>query len=190
MESIKRWFSSPKNLIIVGLIGTLSGCLCQTIILNQTIRTIDNSLFYELLCSIGGFIYFLVVFLRIKGKKIDIKISQKILVYICFICGIMHIIDMLYPITIGIFLCHLVFGLYLTFLFNNKKYISNKVIIVISIIYIILSSYYDHIAWWDYFHIYGMEWYSYFYRLVRIIGIISTTPYFYNYYNLIREENK
>lgn len=170
MEKIKSFLKNPKNTAWLGLI------------INILYICIIRPFSIQYLYIIGLIIYFFVILLRIKGRKINIKKTQKILI-ISYVASLLYYlivfiecISYLY-VFLYIFLNNLASVLYVTSyiiylcgIFNQKFYINNKIFFIITILCTFLMPT------------------NIFYRIAFILQNILTVPYFYNFYLIVKEE--
>lgn len=176
---IKKCLSSPKRTAILGLIGVI-------IMLIPVFKFTFGEDFFEFgmitlfHTYFGGLlIYFLIIVLRLYKAKGNIKIAN----YILILClGVTIISNALARYWINVIVMT-IFELYLINIFLRKKtFINNKVACVVLIIYIIYS-------------ILSFNFNTYFFIenifdfITQIIGYLFISPYFYGYYELLKEED-
>lgn len=185
MEKLKSFFNNPKNTILMGLTINIIYFLYEILVwgrVSNIIVFIVSHLF-----NIGLIIYFSIIFLRLKGKQINIKNAQKILIALYIINLLMcfrnfNILKIAYLI---------LFLLYLCGIFYKKAYINNKIFLIVNIAYIIIQISYLFKCDYDYYYYYYMSSIPVFIsHLIDILSIMLTIPYFYNYYNLMKGSEK
>lgn len=181
MEKIKEFLKSPKKTAVLGLIGSMI-MLITTL---TTLYTTNILLNIYNLYIIGLLIYFAVILMRMYKQNGNIKIANTLLLItyiISFISvmlvdiaeGELFLIDIIFFGTITLYLCNILFG--------KLKIINNKVFAVI----IIGFSVYQLIRFAIYF-LNETDMYLISYS-IKYAGYIAIVPYFYNYYELLKEE--
>lgn len=183
---MKEFLSSPKKTAILGLIS----CVIMLISMFRYINI--YSILYHC-CSLyftGLTIYFVIVLIRMYKKKGNIKIANYILIST-------FIISIVSGIVLGIMEGESLFSLnelsliiitiyLLDIIFIKKAVINNKFFAVVVFgvaIYEIIKScmfIYD---------VGGIKYVNMSYLVGRFVQI-TIIPYFYNYYELLKEENK
>lgn len=178
MEKLKKFLNNPQNSILMGLIMTIIYFLYEILVCAK----FSNKIFFILSNSynIGLIIYFSIILLRLKGKQINIKNAQNILIalYIITLLGCLrnfNILNIAYLI---------VFLLYLCGIFNKKFYINNKIFLILNIAYIVIY------ILFDIFDSYYFSNIQFIYYLIFILSKMLIIPYFYNYYNLMKGSEK
>ena len=177
---MKEFFKSPKKTAILGLIGAI-------IMLFPVIKFTFGEDFFEFgIISIyhtyfwGLLIYFIYIVLRFYKLKGNIKIVNYILITTIAVSIIGNILGKLWINVIVL----IIFELYLLNIFCRKKtLINNKIALIVLVAYIIYSIVVNNIR--TYFFVQNL-----FDFITQIIGYLFIIPYFYNYYNLLKGENK
>ena len=124
--------------------------------------------------------YFIYIVLRFYKLKGNIKIGNYILITTFVIAIIGNILGRLWINVIVL----IIFELYLLNIFFRKKtFISNKIALMVLIIYIIYSIFLNNSR--TYFFVENL-----FDFITQIIGYLFIIPYFYNYFELLKGENK
>ena len=177
---MKEFLKSPKMTAILGLIGsvimlitTLSTLYTSNIILN-----IYN------LYIVGLIIYFTIILMRMYKQKGNLKIANTLLlltyiissisvIFVSIADGESFLIDIIFFGTITLYLFNI--------LFRKLKIINNKVFAVI----IIGFSVYQLIRFGVYF-LSETDLYLILYS-IKYLGYMAIVPYFYNYYELLKE---
>lgn len=183
MEKIKEFFSSPKKTAILGLIS------CVVMLIFMFVYARVYSILYNC-CSlyfIGLTIYFVIVLIRMYKKKGNIEIANYILIstsIISIISGIVLGIMEGEPLFSLNELSLIIITIYLLdILLIKKTLINNKVFAVVVFgvaIYEIIKScmfIYD---------VGGIKYANMSYLVGRFVQI-TIIPYFYNYYELLKE---
>lgn len=179
---MKEFLKSPKKTAILGLIGSV--IMLITTFLSLTTNLILNS--YNLYI-IGLTLYFIIILMRMYKQKGNIQVANTLLLitYIISFVGSMLVdiaegnfifIDILYFGIIILYLCNILFG--------KLKIINNKVFAV----FLIGFSVYQLIRFGTYF-LDEKDLYLILYS-IKYLGNMAIVPYFYNYYELLKEENK
>lgn len=178
---MKEFLKSPKKTAILGLIGSVI-MLITTITTLYTSNLILNS--YNLYI-IGLIVYFSIILMRMYKKKGNIKIANTLLIityiissisviFVGIVDGESFLIDIIFFGTITLYLCNILFG--------KLKIINNKVFAVI----IIGFSVYKLVRFGIYF-LNETDMYLILYS-IKYLGYMAIVPYFYNYYELLKEE--
>jgi len=192
MEHIKKIFNNPKNTTIIACVINCLFFIITSISIIEALTTgwgIRNYILDFLLYGVLA-LYFGSVYLRLKGNNIKIKWKQIAMAIIVTIYAIKSIYNLfiynsalIYIIgnlSIGVYF--FILAIYLVGIFTKKKYIINKIFLIITIISI--------------FGIFiGVETNNNIIllnlvinKMFRIFFILSITPYLYSYYNLLKEE--
>lgn len=178
---MKEFLKSPKMTAILGLIGSV----IMLITTFTTLYTTNILLNIYNLYIIGLIIYFTVILMRMYKQNGNIKIANTLLIttyiisfisviFVNIVDGESILIDIILFGTIILYLCNI--------LFRKLKIINNKVFAVI----IIGFSVYQLIRFGTYFF---NETDSYLISYcIKYLGYIAIVPYFYNYYELLKEE--
>lgn len=180
---IKEFFKSPKKTTILGLIGS-------SIMMIVTFMTINTSLLilniYNLYI-IGLVIYFVIILMRMLKQKGNVKVANYILVitYIVSFFGTIFVnIAEGESIVIDIIILVIIISYFCNILLRKLKFINNKVfaivIIVISIYHII--NILRYMLNYDEIEVYVIL------DFIKNLAYITIVPYFYNYYDLLKEE--
>ena len=190
---MKEFFKSPKKTAILGLIS--SAIMLLPILFTNGIIYIIDYISYNFY-FIGFIIYFSIVLLRMNGKNSDIKKANYFLMISIIITiissGILGLLE-----GEGIFTLNdialLAMILYFSNIFFKKaKFMNNKIfIIVVSIvsIYLIINNIVGLVTNYDEI-IYFIDLAYVLFGYIKYLAQIAIIPYFYNYYNLLKEENK
>lgn len=206
MEKIKKWINIPKNSVLMGLLVTIIYFIYNLItsisydnFYNQIYSYIVSSYlscFASVAYLIGIIIYLITVFLRLNGKKINIKKVQKFLLISIWISIGYNLISFIDMFRFGIIYCIdsllliaylLVLFIYLYGMFNKKFYINNKFFGIATLVFIIAYISYDIAP----IHLYenNINWGTIIYYLILMLSKLLIIPYFYNYYNLMKGVN-
>lgn len=175
--------NSLKKNVILGLIFCAI-MLFPLVFLDNLLAYLSYNFYF-----IGLTIYFAIVLMRMKKININIKIANNFLLATCIVTIITSVI---YGIIAGegvLSLNHLtliVMILYFCNLFYKKpKLINNKMFsfVVIGVsIYFIIVYIIDLIKYYDLLNM------SYIFNYLKFFAQIAIVPYFYNYYNLLKEK--
>lgn len=180
MEKLKEFMNSPKKTAILGSIGTL-------IMLIPVFKFTLGEDFFEFgvismyhTYFLGLIVYFSVVLLRMFRGKGNIKLANYTILISLALASVCNILGGFYINVIVL----LILELYLlNILLRKKTFITNKIALLIMVLYIF---YFLIIP--DYRVYFFVE--NTFDYVTQLIGYIFIMPYFYSYYNLLKEENK
>ncbi len=177
---MKELLKSPKKTAILGLIGTIIMLIpVFKFILGEDffefgIVTIYHTYFWGLL------IYFIIVVFRLFKLKGNIRVTNFILI---ITLGVSIIANILGNSLINVIVLAIL-ELYLINIFLGKNtFINNKIACVVFIIYIFYS-------------IIVLDFKTYFFAenifdfVTQIVGYLFIIPYFYGYYELLKEEKE
>lgn len=183
MEKIKEFISSPKKTATLGLICGILVLLFEFIRLQHTFERIYITLgliFAEDTIILGLIVYFTIILLRLKGKNINIKIANYTLLVTSIIQVINSILNFISIVHLITTIATTIF--FVEIFFKKKLYINNIVfsilILLQQIVNLVLSMRNANMS---------------SYIIMTIIGCISyllIIPYFFNYYEILKEENK
>ena len=193
---MKEFFKSPKKTAILGLIGSVIALL--PILLVYLVYSIYNTISY-IFCNfyfIGFIIYFSIVLLRMNGKGSDIKKANYFLIISIIITivsnGIFGFLEGESIFTLNDITLLAMILYFNNIFFKKAKFMNNKIfIVIISIIsiYLIINNTIGLVTKYNEM-IYFMDWSYILFRYIKYLAQIIIIPYFYNYYNLLKEENK
>lgn len=177
---MKEFLKSPKKTAILGLVGSI--LMLSSFLVYFDLYSILNNLH-----TIGLITYFVIILIRMFNKKGNIKIANYILIggYIIelfFMLGlnIKNITNIL-PYTL-VFLIPILY--FFNILLGKKNVVNNKVFAVTIILYTLIQV----IAVMQTFNNgYFTTTYNIIY-LVNFLSYVCIVPYFYNYYELLKEE--
>ena len=176
MEKLKEFMSSPKKTAILGLIGIfimLISVLRHTIgedAFELGVITMSHTYIWGLLA------YFIIVLLRIFKQTGDIKIANYLLIASLLIAIIGNILNRQFINVIVLVLLELYI---LNILLRKKNFVNNKIAFIILIIYIIYAFIFKGKIF-----VFERDILDY---LTQVIGCLLITPYFYKYYELLKE---
>lgn len=180
MEKLKEFMSSPKKTAILGLIGI-------AIMLISVLRYTIGEDFFEFgiiaLCHTyiyGLVIYFIIILTRIFKQKGNIKMANYLLILSLVIAVIGNCLLQKSLINVIVLIFSLLY--LIRILLRKNNFVNNKVISVIAILYII----YAFIVKRSIF-VFEKDILDY---LTQAIGLVMITPYFYQYFEFLKEENK
>ncbi len=188
MEKLKDFLSSPKKTAILGLIGSVLNLAYLLLIYIKLHSSSFNIIVYLLLYAniIGLITYFSIILLRILKKKGNIKIANYTLL-------VTYIVSLVVSIFVGILegeifnlqdLLRIITILYLfNILFHKLKFMNNKIFAVLVIIFSLLPMINALLSNRTTISINVVS-------LTNNLGYLLIIPYFYNFYNLLKEENK
>lgn len=185
MEKLKEIMTSPKKTAFLGLIGGFIMLFC-------TILDIDYINTYSLVFSVfilGIIAYFVIVLLRITKHNVSINIANCLLILtfvVSFLCGIFVGISQGEGIVLFDFVL-LISALYFCNIFLIKSRLINNKIFVIPVIVCLV---YELITNGTYILRSDEIVFSDLIYFIKYIGYILILPYFYNYYNLLKKEEK
>lgn len=191
---MKEFLKNPKKTAILGLLGSL-------IILIQRISTIitgDRLIDEPLvdLCYLGLIFYFSTILMRMHNIKGNIKIAN-ILLITTYIYGFIRAIFSLWSViayvfgddlllsSIGRVISLAVIILYLlNILFRKSEIVNNKVFAIVTIVFSVYQILKIGIYFLEEPELYVIG------TLIKYLGYMATVPYFYNYYELIKEKKE
>ena len=170
-----------KGFLWVGIIVNLVVIISQSFLYDFFIIYILTWLSF----NIGMLIYLGSVLLRFYKKNVSIKLSKLILVLslvLQIIFTLLNLsnsffigVDISLILYIGTLLYLVIWLLNIFYLFYNKMFcINNKIFTILNILYTLFILIYFSINKANF-------------MFISNIGILSTIPYFYNYYNLKKE---
>lgn len=177
---MKELLKSPKKMAILGLIGSILMIFNMVMLILNGVCSYFTSLNFAY--SIGFFIYFIIVLLRLYKEKGNIKIANYILigsfvlslvVHIVIIPGLSMTTNIVYLVVTVITLLYLI-----NILLRRIRIINNKSFIFIIFSYLIYQVFLMVIIKEIDFYIMS--------ELINSLGYILIAPYFYNYYNLLK----
>lgn len=182
MKKIKEFLSSPKKTAILGLIGSL----LMLLDISVSFSPLDN------LYVIGLIVYFIIILCRIFAQKGNLKIANYtlIILYIAQLLMIVPNIKYIFTFNGIIYVISLILVLlyFFNILLRKKNFVNNKIfaitIILYTLIHLILV-----ITTYNFFAIKYSPFVEIVIYIINYIGYLFIIPYFYNYYNLLREEN-
>ena len=178
---MKEFLRSPKKTTILGLVGSI--LMLITTIFSQYTASIAT-----LVCNIfiiGLIFYFSTVLLRMYRRIGNIKAANILLLASFIICVLLIFVDGVDEITP--LLPNIIFfgtiSLYLyTIFFGNIKFINNKIFAIVVVVYSIYQMVVVGIYFLSYLDIH-LILYS-----IKFLGYMAIVPYFYNYYELLKED--
>ena len=179
---MKEFLRSPKKMAILGLIGSVFMIINIFILILNDVCSWFTSLNFAY--SIGFLIYFIIVLLRLYKEKGNIKIANYILIGSFIISLVVHIVIIqdlpgLSMASIVYLVVTIITLLYLTNILLRKiKIVNNKSFIFIIFIYLIYQAFLMIIV--KEMDLYIMS------ELVNSLSYLLITPYFYNYYDLLK----
>jgi len=171
-----------KSFLWLGIIVNIVVIISQLFLYNYFITFILKWISF----NIGMFIYLIFVLLRFHKKNVSIRLSKSILVCTLVLQIIFLLLDLSNSfifnfdfssliLYIGMLLYFTIWLLNIINLFYNKSFgFNNKIFVILNILYTIFIL--------VYILIYKISIFNF--MLLSNIGILSTLPYFYNYYNL------
>lgn len=181
---MKEFFKSPKKTAILGLVGSVIMLLIVLMAFSSQLL-ITNTVYN--LFIIGLVFYFTVVLMRMRRQKGNIKIANYTLI-------ITYTITLIGTISFGIaegesiLIEVLIYGIIILYLCNillrKFKFINNKIYAVV----VIGLSVYQIVSIGRFLFIYNDVAQYVIRDLIIILSYMATVPYFYNYYELLKEE--
>lgn len=184
---MKNFFKSPKKTAILGLIGSV-------IMLPSLSMTVGIQDFLMYLYVIGLIIYFTIILIRIYKKEGNIKIANYILITSVGIQVLLGLVSTISNVRLNSVIYLLVYSIItvylITILLNKKYFINNKffsIVIILYVIYELIRLYESLSALMGLTYINGIIILA---ETLKYLGYLFVIPYFYNYYNLLKGENK
>ena len=181
---MKEFFKSPKKTAILGLVGSV--IMLLIVLMTFSSQLLITNTVYNLFI-IGLVFYFTVVLMRMRRQKGNIKIANYTLI-------ITYTITLIGTISFGIaegesiLIEVLIYGIIILYLCNillrKFKFINNKIYAVV----VIGLSVYQIVSIGRYLFIYNDVAQYVIRDLIIILSYMATVPYFYNYYELLKEE--
>lgn len=203
MKKLKEFLSNPKKTAILGLVGGIIMLLFKIIYTIYCIYFlyIDRytdiySLIYDLFSTLfilGIITYFVVVLLRMSKHNVNINIANNILIttFIVSFIGIIYV-----GISVGegidlsawvLFISALYFA---NILLRKIKLINNKVFAIVVIACLMCESIMNVLNILKSSELYFPTVIYFITSFIKHIGYIAILPYFYNYYKLLKKEEK
>lgn len=203
MKKIKEFFSSPKKTAILGLIGSVIMLIAIGL---GNLHYIINDLYV-----LGILAYFIIICSRLYKNTGNVKVANYLIIATYIISVIFYVIGfiqyisnispaltnysmydniidykfLLFTLFIEILqvLMMIVSLIYLcNILLHKTKLFKNNILFFIAIIYFIRAIY-------NFISGYGVNAITIYY-IVQFIGYLLIIPYLYNYYRLLKGENK
>lgn len=181
---MKEFFKSPKKTAILGLVGSV--IMLLIVLMTFSSQLLITNTVYNLFI-IGLVFYFTVVLMRMRRQKGNIKIANYTLI-------ITYTITLIGTISFGIaegesiLIEVLIYGIIILYLCNillrKFKFINNKIYAVV----VIGLSVYQIVSIGRFLFIYNDVAQYVIRDLIIILSYMATVPYFYNYYELLKEE--
>lgn len=181
---MKEFLKSPKKTAILGLVGSV--IMLLIVLMTFSSQLLITNTVYNLFI-IGLVFYFTVVLMRMRRQKGNIKIANYTLI-------ITYTITLIGTISFGIaegesiLIEVLIYGIIILYLCNillrKFKFINNKIYAVV----VIGLSVYQIVSIGRYLFIYNDVAQYVIRDLIIILSYMATVPYFYNYYELLKEE--
>lgn len=186
MEKIKDFFKSPKKTAILGLIGSILMLLSWSVYFSP--YSILDKLYV-----IGLIIYFVIILIRMFLQKGNLKVANYTLVglyigqllmiipnikYIFIVKGIIYVISF---ITILLY--------FINILLRKKNFVNNKIFAITITLYTLIQLV-SVISSYNLFAIKYSPFIENTIYIINYIGYLFIIPYFYNYYNILKGENK
>lgn len=166
MEEIKEILKSPRKTVILGLVGSILW-LVYYVFQTRGFVVLNPFILLSNITSIGLIVYFSIVLMRMNKKRVDIKIANYTLIITYIISALWNL--RYFEIFTIIFL--VINILYFCNIFLKKpQIIDNKIFLIANIVFRLLNL------------IFSFSLLS----LVLTIILLSSVPYFYNYYELLK----
>ena len=181
---MKEFFKSPKKTAILGLVGSV--IMLLIVLMTFSSQLLITNTVYNLFI-IGLVFYFTVVLMRMTRQKGNIKIANYTLI-------ITYAVTLIGTISFGIaegesiLIEVLIYGIMILYLCNillrKFRFLNNKIYVVVIIGFLV----YRIISIGRYLFIYNDVAQYVIIDLITILSYMATVPYFYNYYELLKEE--
>lgn len=181
---MKEFLKSPKKTAILGLIGSV--IMLLIVLMTFSSQLLITNTVYNLFI-VGLVFYFTVVLMRMTRQKGNIKIANYTLI-------ITYAVTLIGTISFGIaegesiLIEVLIYGIMILYLCNillrKFRFLNNKIYAVVIIVFLV----YRIISIGRYLFIYNDVAQYVIIDLIRILSYMATVPYFYNYYELLKEE--
>ncbi len=186
MEKIKEFMNSPKKTAILGLFGSV----VMLITILMSLYTYNIILNIYNLYILGLVIYFIIILMRLYKQKGNIKIAKYMLIatYLLSVLGIIittiadgesiffMLIEILMFVIIILYFCNILLRKFK--IFNNKIF----AILVIGLSIYQLFRVGKFMLVNNEVELYLISYFA------KYLGYIAIVPYFYNYYELLKED--
>ena len=185
MENIKKFFASPKRNAIVGLVGSILMLLQAIfiIVISKEIEFKEISHIIKNFVSLGFILYFSIILYRMNRRRGNLKIATNILI-VSLILTILSLILLqvadimnfsnIIAITLNIII----------YIFLFTKF-SNNIFLVVIVAYTIYQLVIDNMNTTIFTNEFDTRTFLIWLCNVSYLGIV---PYFYNYYEILKEE--
>ena len=181
---MKEFLKSPKKTAILGLIGSV--IMLLIVLMTFSSQLLITNTVYNLFI-VGLVFYFTVVLMRMTRQKGNIKIANYTLI-------ITYAVTLIGTISFGIaegesiLIEVLIYGIMILYLCNillrKFRFLNNKIYAVVIIVFLV----YRIISIGRYLFIYNDVAQYVIIDLITILSYMANVPYFYNYYELLKEE--
>lgn len=192
MESIKKFFASPKRNAILGLVSSILMLLQAVfiIVINVEFEFQEISHIIKNFVSLGFILYFSIILYRMNRRRGNLKIATNILI-VSLILTILLLILFQFTGTMDSnnIIAIIVNIIILIFLFNILKRkstkFSNNIFLVMMVVYTIYQLVMDNMNIIIFTNEFDTRNFLIWLCNVSYLGIV---PYFYNYYEILKEE--
>ena len=182
---MKEFLKSPKKTAILGLFGSLIMMIVMFMKIDEYLLILNIYNLY----IIGLVIYFVIILIRMLKQKGNIKIAN----YTLIITNIISLFGTIFVniaegemIFTDIIIFAIVILYFCNILLRKLRFINNKVFAIV----IIVTSIYHLINICRYILNYNEIEVYIILDFIKYLAYITIVPYFYNYYDLLKEENE
>lgn len=192
MENIKKFFASPKRNAIVGLVGSILMLLQAIfiIVISKEIEFKEISHIIKNFVSLGFILYFSIILCRMNRRRGNLKIATNILI-VSLILTILSLIllqvadIMNFSNIIAITLNIIIYIFLFNILKRKSTKFSNNIFLVVIVAYTIYQLVIDNMNTTIFTNEFDTRTFLIWLCNVSYLGIV---PYFYNYYEILKEE--
>lgn len=192
MENIKKFFASPKRNAIVGLVSSILMLLQAIfiIVISKEIEFKEISHIIKNFVSLGFILYFSIILYRMNRRRGNLKIATNILI-VSLILTILSLIllqvadIMNFSNIIAITLNIIIYIFLFNILKRKSTKFSNNIFLVVIVAYTIYQLVIDNMNTTIFTNEFDTRTFLIWLCNVSYLGIV---PYFYNYYEILKEE--
>ncbi len=186
MEKVREFLKSPKKIAILGLVGSIL-MLFSWCVYFSAYSILDK------LYVIGLIIYFIIILVRMFAQKGNLKIANYTLIGLYIGQLLMVIPSIKYIFTVKGIIYVIVFIIvllyYINILLRKKNFVNNRIFAITISLYTLIQVA-SVISAYNMFAIKYSPFAETVIYTINCIGYVLIIPYFYNYYNILKGENK
>lgn len=192
MENLKKFIASPKRNTIVGLVSSILMLLQAIfiIVISKEIEFKEISHIIKNFVSLGFILYFSIILYRMNRRRGNLKIATNILI-VSLILTILSLIllqvadIMNFSNIIAITLNIIIYIFLFNILKRKSTKFSNNIFLVMMVVYTIYQLVMDNMNIIIFTNEFDTRNFLIWICNVSYLGIV---PYFYNYYEILKEE--